>query len=229
MLRAEARAIRRGANVRSGGFLGIELKFYDTLLVGSALTTATDASGGEHDPSATIVLNSVIRDTSESGRIGNRITMKNISLNGIINVPIKVDQTTSDVAPVVFISLVMDKQTNGATIASEDVYTNKGANILLGASLYRNLQETTRFRVLRSMQLTLPQPTLTFDGTNLEQGGFQIPWRMDVPLNQMVQFNAGTTESVANITDNSLHLLAWASSTTLNPTISYNSRLRFVG
>jgi len=52
-----------------------------------------------------------------------------------------------------------------------------------------------------------------------------------LPLNGMkVKFNAGTTASVANVIDNSIHVIAYASNITgVAPTISYQSRLRFVG
>jgi len=52
-----------------------------------------------------------------------------------------------------------------------------------------------------------------------------------IPLNGMkVKFNGGTTESVANVIDNSIHVIAYASNITgVAPTISYASRLRFVG
>ncbi len=215
-------------NLRTGGFLGVELKFYDNKLVDSALTAPTDASGGEQDPSATVMLNTVVQGDGESNRDGRQIMMKSISLNGVIEVPVQVNQTAGDVACVVFLALVMDKQTNGATINSEDVYTNKGANAAVAASPYRNLQQSQRFRVLRTLQITLPQPRLVWDGTNVEQSGFTIPWRMDAPLNISTLFK-GTTETVANIVDNSLHLIGYCSDTGLAPQISYNSRLRFVG
>ncbi len=229
ILRQEAAILRAGTNVRTGGFQGLELKFYDTSLVGAVLTANTDGSGGEHDPSATVKLNTVVRGTSESNRIGNKIQMKNISLNGIVTIPVAANITTTDIRPIVFIALVLDHQTNGATLSSEDVYVNQGANAVLGTSMYRNLQTSKRYRVLRSMQVVPDQPTLVFDATNIEQGGLHTPWRMDVPMNTETQFNGGTTADVANIEGNSLHIVAWASSTSYIPTFSYNARLRFVG
>jgi len=44
-----------------------------------------------------------------------------------------------------------------------------------------------------------------------------------------VKFNAGTTASIANVIDNSLHIIAFASTTDPQAKISYNARLRFVG
>ncbi len=54
--------VTRGRNIRTAGFTGIELKFYDTFLIAGSLTSPTDATGGEHNPSATISLNTVTQD-----------------------------------------------------------------------------------------------------------------------------------------------------------------------
>lgn len=229
LLRTEAQILRQGTNIRTGGFQGMELKFYDTSLGSAALTTNTAGAAGEHDPSATVKLNTVIRGTSESNRIGNKIQMKNISVNGLITVASQINQTAVDAGAFVFLALVLDHQTNGATLASEDVYVNKSGIALGGCSMYRNLQTSKRYRVLRSMQIVLPAQVSTYDGTNIEQGGYMLPFRMDVPLNIETQFNGGTTEDVANIEGNSLHILGWTTSTSLAPLLTYNARLRFVG
>ncbi len=228
VLRQEA-AFQRQRNIRDAGFLGIELKFYDNKLVASAMSVASDATGGELDPSATVLLNTVTRGDGEQQRIGNQITMKNISLNGVINIPGQTNQTAVDSQVTVFLALVLDKQTNGGTIASEDVYTNEGASVILNVAPYRNLLKTKRFRVLRSMQINLKPYDMVYDGTNIEMAGTMTPFRMDVPLNLKVQFTAASTETVANITDNSLHLIGWVNGSGVGATISYNSRLRFVG
>ncbi len=227
-LRQEAQLIRQ-RNLRDAGFLGIELKFYDTSLAADALSVASDATGGELDPSATVLFNTVTRGDGEQQRIGNAITMKNISINGVINTAGQTNQTAMDDQPIVFLALVMDKQTNGATLASEDVYKNQAATVILNVAPYRNLLKTKRFRVLRSMQLKLEQPFSVYDGTNIEVAGTSTAFRMDVPLNIKVQYNTASTADVANITDNSLHLIGWVNNGGVAATMSYNARLRFVG
>ncbi len=221
--------IRAAYNYRQGGFLGQELKFYDTALIGSALTAPTDSSSGEHDPSATIVLNSVVQGDGESQRDGRRITMKSIFVRGQVIVPVQTNQTGSDPATTIFIALVLDTQTNGATIASENVFDNQSQDALLAASGMRNLQFSTRFRVLKSLRFTLQNPNLSWDGTNMEVQGIQRPFQLGANLGNLGVVYNGTTESVANITDNSLHIIAYCNSTTLAPTINYNARLRFMG
>lgn len=220
----------RSRNRRVGGFLGIEHKFYDTSLVSSALTAPTDATGGEHNPSGTICLNSVAIGTGESNRDGRQIKMKSLYIEGIIEVPQQANQTVTDTAGVVMIAIVQDKQCNGANLNSEDVFTNPSGSAKLAATPFRNLEYSKRFKVLKKKKIKLAQPITAYDGTNMEQHGYQIPFKMYIKLpNTTVNFTPTAGSSIANITDVSLNVVAYATSLGLTPTISYISRLRFVG
>ena len=53
------------------------------------------------------------------------------------------------------LALVLDMQTNGATISSENVYKNVSASGALAASPFRNLQFIKRFKVLKTKQIKL--------------------------------------------------------------------------
>ncbi len=216
-------------NARIGGFLGIENKFYDNLLSSSAISAPSDGSAGEHDPGGADGLNTVDQGDGESQRDGRQIVMKKISITGLISCVPQISVTATDTNPVVFIALVLDMQTNGATLNSENVYINPLSTSLGAASPLRNLQFTKRFRVLKTRTLTLDQPTVVWDGTNIEQGGMHKAFQMHVNLNNLVVNFSGTTADIANIVDNSLHIIAYTSSTTCAPTINYNSRLRFQG
>ncbi len=220
---------RRPANRRTGGFLGQELKFYDKFLAAKALVTNTDSSGGEADPSATVLLNTVVQGDGESNRDGRQMVMKSIFVSGVITCVAQINQTAIDEGTDIAIWLVLDKQTNGATINSEDVFTNPVATSLGGTSLFRNLENTKRFQILDKWRMTLTNPPLAYDGTNIEQGGLIQPFVLSANLKNMVVNFSGTTETVANIRDNSLHVIAFCTNAGLVPLISYNSRLRFVG
>lgn len=229
MARRYARGRRRARNRRTGGYLGIELKFYDQLLIGKAITAPTDASGGETDPSATVLLNTVVQGDGESNRDGRQIVMKKIMIKGNVSTAAQINQTAVDVAPYVFIALVLDTQTNGATLNSEDVFVNPGANAITAAAPLRNLQYTKRFKVLATRTLVLPIAQASYDGTNIEVGGSVIPFEIYKDLNNIKVTYSATTETVANIVDNSLHVIAYASSADISPLLNYSSRLRFCG
>ncbi len=220
---------RRSRNFRTGGFLGIELKFYDTSLSAAALTAPTDSTGGEHNPSATIALNTVVQGDGESNRDGKNIVMKKLHIQGTIDVPGQINQTIQDTAPIVYIAVVLDKQSNGALFATENVFKNTGANAKLAGAPMRNLQFIKRFQILKSRRIQLPQAVAVYDGTNIEQGGFQVPFEMHIELGGITTDYSNTTETIANITNNSLNIAAFCTSTGYAPTLSYNARLRFVG
>jgi len=89
------RAARYIANQRSGGFLGIEKKFYDTGLTSAALTAPTDATGGEHDPSSTSMISTPAQGDSEQNRDGKRIVIKSVQITGVVRCASQTDQTVS--------------------------------------------------------------------------------------------------------------------------------------
>lgn len=213
---------------RTGGFTGIERKFYDTALSGAAISAPADAAGGEQDPSATILLNTITQGDGESQRDGRKCTVYTTYVKGIITCAAQINQTVPDNACKIYIALVLDTQTNGATIASENVFKNASANAINASNPMRNMQFTQRFRVLDTAEVTLQNANISWDGTNMEQSGLIETFK----LSSNLQFNtlySGTTESVANITDNSLHVIAYTNNTELSPLISYNARVRFVG
>ncbi len=221
------------ANPRIGGFLGIELKFYDQKLIQSALTAPTDATGGEHDPSATIVLNTVTQGDGESQRDGRKITMRSIYIDGVIDCAKQAGQGSADNATGIFIALVLDTQTNGATISSEQVFLNPGANAITAATPFRNLQFTKRFKVLATRRFIMQDANIanatSFSADNgIIAGGIQKRFKIFKKLVLETQYS-GTTETVANITDNSLHVIAFCTDTGMAPKISYSCRLRYVG
>ncbi len=216
-------------NARTGGFLGQELKFYDQKLTATSIVAPTDASGGEVDPSATVLLNTVTQGDGESQRDGRAMIMKSIFVTGVVTSAVAINATINVQRSTVVIYLVLDTQTNGATINSEDVFTNPGANAVLASSPLRNLQFTSRFVILDKVMLTLQAPTVVYDGTNVELGGTMVPFKLSANLNNMKVVFTATSETVANITDNSLHVIAYASDLDIVPKIAYNSRLRFVG
>ena len=214
-----------------GQALGVELKFYDQLLIGGALTASTDASGGEHDPSATVLLNTVTQGDGESQRDGRKLTMRSIYIDGQVNVGSQSSKNTADEGTQIFIALVLDTQTNGATIVSENVFKNVGGNAVTAALPMRNLKFTKRFKVLAVRHFKMQNTSMTNDSGST--GGIIIAgltqrFKIYKKLNIEVNYS-GTSESVVNIVDNSLHIIAWATSTTLTPLISYGSRLRFQG
>ncbi len=233
----EAFVMRRQFQQRRRTFLsesrlGIELKFYDQKLLGAALTAPTDATGGEHDPSATVMMNTVVQGDGESNRDGRKITMKSIYVEGLVKTAKQATQSATDNQTLIFIALVLDTQCNGATINSEDVYVNPGASQVTAAGPLRNLKFTQRFKVLATRRFVIQNPAITNDTGatgGVIQNGLTKRFKIFKNLNNTETTYSASTETVANITDNCLHMVAWCSDTEMAPQMSYVSRLRFVG
>lgn len=219
-------------NVRTGGLLGIEKKYLDAPLTATALSAPTDASGGEYPPTSAVTgcLTAPAQGDGPSNREGNKIVVTDCLVQGVINVAAQANQTATDVSPVIMVALVMDTQTNGAQLNSEDVYSNIGGTAILATSPNRNMSYTQRFKVLKVWKKQLRIPSITYDGTNIEQTGFNSPFKLKWKGKMPVTFTTGsTTADIANVTNNSIQVVAYANDLSLAPTISYNSRVRFFG
>lgn len=219
-------------NQRTGGLLGIEKKFLDIQRSGLALTAPTGAEGGEINPSAgcTGCLSAPAQGDGPTNRDGNKIVVCEIGLTGAISIGAQAAQTSADTLCEVFVCLVQDMQTNGVTLNSEDVWTNPTANAILAANLFRNMSFTSRFKVLKMKVLKFQMPAIAGISASLEQAGmiktFKMKWKGSIPVTFTT---ASTTADVANVTDNSIHCIAYANNLSLQPFILYNARTRFYG
>lgn len=222
-------------NQRTGGLLGIEKKFLDCGLNATALTAPAAATGGEIPPGSgcTGCLSAPGQGDTSSQREGNKIVVQSCLVQGIIEVPAQAAQSAADLSCDVFIALVQDTQTNGTQLNSEDVFTNPAGQTRLATSLNRNMSYTQRFKVLKMKKMNLRIPSIANDTGatgGLVQFGFHRSFKLSWKGLMPVTFLTGTTTAdIANVSNNSLQIVAFCSNTTLAPTISYTSRIRFVG
>lgn len=219
-------------NAVTMGFLGIEKKFYDTALTLTALTANTDLTGAEFDPSTTSMISTPAVGDSEQNREGKRINILSVEVDG--NVQSGGGELGANVANgiKVYVALVLDKQSNGAQMNSEDCFKSLGNHASLNVCPQRNLLFATRFQVLKKQVFDITPNTLShFAVDSFSWNGVEKTWRwfLRFPKGLQVNFNAGTTASIANVIDNSLHIIAFATSTAASASIAYNARIRFVG
>ena len=90
------------------------------------------------------------------------------------------------------------------------------------------MQYTKRFKVIKTQEFIFDNPSITYDGTNVEQSGLIQHFRWVIPMDIEQQFISATNVQVSNIQDNSFHVIGYASSTALAPTLQYNCRKKFV-
>jgi len=222
----------RYRNYRTGGFLGHEVKYYD-LNYSGALSSTAAMTGAEADPATILCLNGVPQGDTMSTRDGQKMAMKSIFLTGTINVPDQAAGTTLNNDCTVFVALVLDTQTNGAQLNSEDVFTNtrSGTDGFLTTSPLRNMQYTERFKVLATRTLRFPQLSTVNNATanTIMISGCKVPFTLKANLKglQTKFTNSATTGVVGTIVDNSLHVIAFANNDDYVASMIYQSRLRF--
>jgi len=226
----------RAANVRTGGLLGIEVKYLDAPRTGLALVAPTDATGGEVPPSSVVTgcLSAPAQGSGPTNREGKKIMIKSIFVNGVITTPAAEGVTNARNIPSVYIALVLDTQTNGVTINSEDVFINQVAATGAATNVQRNMSFVSRFKVLKTWKYTCPQLPIAnaVDINNFAYQGTNMPFELSKKFKDGIPVNfttASTTADVANVIDNSLHIIAFTNYTEMAPTIAFNSRMRFVG
>lgn len=224
---AVAAARRRGkgrprvrANLRTAGFMGIERKFVDTTYTN---TVSGAWAGGEADPAAN-TLCAPTQGDGESNRDGRRIVIKQIVLTGSVQRLRAADQADVREASVVHVALVQDTQTNGTQLSAEHVYVD--ANNVEYTP--RNLQYSQRFRVLWSRRFVLYDTCAFTDAANTGSVvGVSRLFHKVLSVNIPVNF-IGNAGSVADIADNSLHVIACGSEGAID-SLKYQCRVRFVG
>lgn len=222
-------------NAATMGFMGIEKKFLDTAIETTAITANDALTGGEYDPpgGASGCLNTLSAPSRGDGpqqRNGQRIRLKSLVFKGKVFRP-PATAAAAGGNTEVFVALVLDKQSNGAQLSSEDVFTNPvgiiGVDNAGNACPLRNLLTSSRYRVLKSQVYRFNNHAITYNGVNLDVAGESYTMDWYIPLEINVEFNNNTAADVANVVDNSIHVIAFASATGCS--IAYNSRVRFVG
>ncbi len=207
---------------RTGGFTGIERKFFDTEHSNQSLSLTWAAA----EP-ATTNLTAVAQGDSESNRDGRKYVIDSIHLRGFFLTTAKESETTPVCDILVRMILVQDTQTNGAQLTATDVMDAGQTDDI---NSFRNLQFTKRFIVLHDRQYLLRRNNTNEGAVNLfAAAATRNPsWKINkrfpggIPVTM-----SGTTADIANVTDNSIHMIMVADDTSAR--VSYQCRIRFRG
>lgn len=207
-------------------YSGTELKFYDTFLNGGALTATDDATAGEHDPATLLCLNGMAQDSGMSDRDGRLCTITHVEVHGHIT---EVAVASSGAVPSFqsyFVAIILDTQANGAVLASEDVFDNPSSATALCVAPFKNLKHDKRFKVLAWKRFG--RPAKNWQSGNQSTSGTLAPFHLTKMVKIPVLYEDAAA-GIGSITDNAIHVVAWAAAAAGNPLITYSSRVRFVG
>lgn len=219
-------------NPATQGLLGIEKKFIDVPRTGFTLLAPTDATGGIVVPTSVITgcLTAPAQGDGPTNRDGNKIVVCEVGVSGVIAIASQAAATAADTLCEIFVCLVQDTQTNGAAFTSEQVWQNPCASSVTATNLFRNMSFVSRFKVLKMKTIRLTMPTMAGISASLEQAGqnktFKMKWKGKMPVTFTT---ASTTADVANVTDNSINVVAFTNNTSLAPFLLFNCRTRFYG
>ncbi len=208
-------------NPRIGGFLGMEKKFFDVELTNTAFTAAWTPL----EP-ATTNLTAVAQGDGESNRDGRKYTIDSIHIKGYVEVALQESNVTPRGDVLFRLALVIDQQTNGAQLTATDVMDGGQTDDI---NSFRNLQFTKRFRVLKDKTIRMAITGVNEGAANLfAEGTRQIPFKMNFTFpNGLPVTMKGTTADIANVVDNSIHMIGVSTDT--NGLLNYQSRIRFRG
>lgn len=237
-----ADAIRQSSTARSAAtaarraraaILEVENKFFDSSFQGN-LAVPTDATGLECDPATLLCLNAIPQGDTESSRDGSVVSMKHLVIDGSAKWNGVTAAGSLPIMGPVGVWIVLDTQTNGAQLNSEDVLTNPSAQNECNANMPRKMQFIRRFKVLKHFVLEPPAcglPAVDDSGAYTTTTG-TTPFKCYIPLGGIkTRFASGTTTGyVGTIQDNSIHVIAAsAGDSSSQVQFTYNSRIQFVG
>lgn len=240
--RSKVASARFLATLSSRGLAG-ELKFFDTFVadqtiyyapIGNAIVSALH--GSRSAPSTCYALNAVDAGTADNQRIGKQINMKSLFIRG----EFKLDRLMG-VEPRPYycrIVVYMDMQNNNTTPSPSSVIPlleDTGAG---NYNALRNLDYTSRFKVLMDEKMLLVPPvtsTYSTASSTVSTNQFEttIPFQKYVNLNGIKCNFSSTTASSANIVDNAIYVMAFGNTFSDNLAstgylfMNYSARLRF--
>lgn len=209
-----------------------ERKYFDSYVNDTALSAGNTWAGTEVDPAGNCLFypseGSDIND-----RIGRKVTVKSIKIHGCIQCIAQTAQSAADYANMVRLVLYADQQTNATQSQGEELMQDPGAAAALLCGLtFQNTANFGRFKVLRDKTYVLDKPpiaALTDAGNTLVQAGLIKPFKLSYKFRKpyVVRFNATNGGSVADIIDNSFHIIARVNNTGMAATLSYQCRVTY--
>lgn len=204
-----------------------ERKYFDADVAANFVAIGANWAGAELDPAANSLFNPSTGDDFNN-RDGRKVQVLSIKIRGHITVPAQANQTAADAGSLIRLLLVQDTQTNSAQLNAEDVLSSGAGSNQINS--FQNPAFFGRFKVLKDKVTFLSNPTISWDGTNVEQSGLVKPFKIfhKFPKPVIVHYNGTNGGTVADVIDNSFHIIGGTDSTALAPGLIYKVRTTFI-
>lgn len=182
---------------RTGGYYGRylpgagELKFLDLTFS----KTQTECQTGAILSTSLVT---VPQNTTESGRIGRKVTVKAISIRLVIT--LNTTETASNTDDGLRVIVFLDKQTNGQAATVTDILKT---NTYLS---FNNLANKDRFRILSDKFIDIACQAGAYDGSVAKFGVISKTRSMHLKLNLPIEFS-GTTGAITELRSHNIGIL----------------------
>jgi len=208
---------------RGGAVMG-EMKYFDTRLAATAIPSVAAWTGTEFDPTTYLTLCVPVVGAAINQRIGRSIKIVKIRVRGQIRTE-KKDEATGQNASQIRLALVQDMQTNATQAQGEQVFTATTTANEAPLAM-QNIDSFGRFRVLKDQTFNIGNPSaITSAGAEVNGLVTSFKWNVTFSTPVEVRFNATNGGTIADIVDNSFHIMANANGIELAPTICYVARV----
>lgn len=228
------------ARTRGPMFASPEIKYYDAvrnyIIIPAVGTQNLTADTSTAPPQGTLCCPILGNDINN--RVGRKINVRTIRINGQIYFPAQVGESSIDGPLVVRVIVLQDKQSNATLCTLLDSHqTNLISNSAITAiNVPQNLATLGRFRVLKDKRYTMADDLSmvgNYSTATLGQAGQVINFKYNLKFKKhpTVHFNTKTDNVFDNIYSNNFVLYACATySSTVPPAaayITYFSRASF--
>lgn len=174
-----------------------ELKSVDAI---GTLDLTNSGLGSTH----TMLINGLIPGTDRFNRIGRRINVKKISIRAFLH--------TSAIAPAVIddlfrFAVIWDEQPTGSLPTLADLWQDVSVSGAITNSVlaHNNENNTARFRTLRTITVPMNAEAQGMDQDPNVKRSFI---KMNIPMNHICQYNAGTAGTLADIQTGAIYFVA---------------------
>lgn len=224
--RAGYRTVARTRGVFGSG----EMKYFDSSVSNNAIAAVTTSwTGTGQDPATLNTLFCPTVGAAINQRIGREVKVLKIKIRGYIRVDAQATQSTADAASYLRIILFQDTQTNAQQATGAQLIQD-GSAAGTTVTAFQNLANTGRFRVLKDKVINLSNLNMA-NATGAANGviqaalkrQFKIIHRFRKPVS--VRFNATNGGSIADIVDNSFHIVVATDANAYAPTFNYACRV----
>lgn len=217
---------RKPMNYRTGGYQGLELKYFDTTK--SITTIGADWATSGFDPDTILCLSAPGQGDGANERIGRKITIHSVEVTG--RVRLIADDTVASPPSSgrnVRLILVVDKQTNQTALASGGLVISTFGS---GQQEYghRNLEHIKRFKVLADLWIQLDWTASNGISGSENYVGQSKVFHIKRTMKMPVIFTDGDGD-IASVSDNSIHMLAVTNGVVSELAADYVARIRFTG